>query len=316
MESRALVPELILLSLGLHAPEGRSEAFPRGQSLLSPFDSAERVPAEHSVLDVAQSRCSGCPGEAPLLWQLWSQNLIILRQSKTVHYEAPFMYLVFGQSRALLLDTGAEADTPAFALRPTVERLLRDHYGQQREAIELVVAHSHGHSDHRGGDAEFLGQPGTRLIRSDEAVQCFGIKNWPTDIGSLDLGDRSLAVIPIPGHEGLDIAVYDAASEILFAGDSLLPGRIYIRNWPLFRQSLDRLVDFLRDKPLTFILGAHIELGLGGLEYPAGTLRQDKEVPLLLRKSDLLLLHARVKALEAQPRREVHSNFILVPVQG
>src|SRR5947208_258343 len=37
------------------------------------------------------------------------EHTYILRQNKAVHYEAPFMFLLFGSSRALLLDTGATA---------------------------------------------------------------------------------------------------------------------------------------------------------------------------------------------------------------
>jgi hypothetical protein len=49
---------------------------------------------------------------------------VILRQNKAVHYEAPFLYLLFGSDRALLVDTGATPDPPLFPLRATVDRLL------------------------------------------------------------------------------------------------------------------------------------------------------------------------------------------------
>jgi hypothetical protein len=38
------------------------------------------------------------------------EHTYILRQNKAVHYEAPFMFLLFGGARAVLLDTGATAD--------------------------------------------------------------------------------------------------------------------------------------------------------------------------------------------------------------
>ena len=61
----------------------------------------------------------------------------ILRQNKSVNYEAPFMFLLFGNARALLLDTGATADPAYFPLRRTVDELIaawladhpRDDYG-------------------------------------------------------------------------------------------------------------------------------------------------------------------------------------------
>ncbi len=266
-----------------------------------------------SSMEAREPLTAADAGEATLQMQRFGENVLILRQSKSVHYEAPFMYLLFGKEKALLLDTGAEVDS-GFPLWTTVETLMQERYGASRQSVELIVSHTHGHSDHIGGDAQFASKPGVRLVSPNEAPQFFGIKNWPYDIGGIDLGDRTIDVIPIPGHEGRDLAFYDETSQLLFSGDSLLPGRIYIRNWPLFRQSLDRLVNFLGTKPVEYILGAHIELGLGGREYPAGTLVQEEELPLILRKSDLLLMQKRVRALEPNPKREVQPHFILVPV--
>lgn len=266
-----------------------------------------------SPMEVKAPHRAGDPGEAPLQLQRFSENVLVMRQSKSVHYEAPFMYLLFGEKKALLLDTGAKVNS-TFPLGQTVESLMHERYGARREEVQLIVAHTHGHSDHLGGDSQFASRPGTQLLSPNEAPLFFGIKNWPSDIGSLDLGDRTIDVIPIPGHEGRDLAFYDQESRMLFSGDSVLPGRIYIRNWPLFRQSIDRLVSFVASKPVDYILGAHIELGVGGLEYPAGTLIQEEELPLPLEKSDLLLMQKRVKALESAPQREVLPHFILVPL--
>ena len=45
------------------------------------------------------------------------EHTYILRQNKAVHYEAPFMFLLFGAARAVLLDTGATANPEFFPLR-------------------------------------------------------------------------------------------------------------------------------------------------------------------------------------------------------
>src|ERR1700686_5247693 len=37
----------------------------------------------------------------------YNEDLYILRQSGCSHYEKPFLYLLFGRDKALLLDTGA-----------------------------------------------------------------------------------------------------------------------------------------------------------------------------------------------------------------
>ena len=52
----------------------------------------------------------------------------------------------------------------------------------------------------------------------------FKIATWPEELGQIDLGERVIDVIPIPGHDKLSIALYDRQTGILFTGDSLYPG--------------------------------------------------------------------------------------------
>ena len=44
-------------------------------------------------------------------------------------------------------------------------------------------------------------------------------------VGRIDLGDRIIDVIPIPGHDVLSLAYYDRQTGILLTGDGLYPGR-------------------------------------------------------------------------------------------
>src|ERR1700737_2995755 len=80
-------------------------------------------------------------------WQIHEYNpdLYILRQSGCTDFEKPFVYLLFGRERALLLDTGSRHGNLAPALQLTVHRwLLRNHRG----SIPLVAVHPHSPSDH------------------------------------------------------------------------------------------------------------------------------------------------------------------------
>ncbi len=52
------------------------------------------------------------------------ENTFIIRQSKTVSFEAPFRYLLLGNERALRVDTGAVADPERCPLRQSVDQLL------------------------------------------------------------------------------------------------------------------------------------------------------------------------------------------------
>ena len=60
-------------------------------------------------------------------------------------YEAPFIYLLIGKTKALLIDTGAVADAKTMPLAQTVTSLLPK--GGTR--LPLMVVHTHGHLDHR-----------------------------------------------------------------------------------------------------------------------------------------------------------------------
>ena len=50
----------------------------------------------------------------------YNAHSYILRQNPAVHWEAPFMYLLFGTERALLIDTGATEEAEYFPIRRTV----------------------------------------------------------------------------------------------------------------------------------------------------------------------------------------------------
>src|ERR1700680_4409600 len=65
-------------------------------------------------------------------WQIheYNRDLYILRQSGCTDYEKPFLYLLFGEERALLWDTGSRNGNLAPALQLSVHRwLLRNHRG-------------------------------------------------------------------------------------------------------------------------------------------------------------------------------------------
>ncbi|MFP3670149.1 hypothetical protein SB717_34230, partial [Priestia sp. SIMBA_032] len=79
-------------------------------------------------------------------------DTVQLRQPKSSHWEAPFLYLLFGRERALLLDTGATTDESVFPLRGTVERLTSEWLRRNPVVFvrpyPLVVARTHAHGDH------------------------------------------------------------------------------------------------------------------------------------------------------------------------
>jgi len=180
--------------------------------------------------------------------------------------------------------------------------------------------HSHSHGDHVWGDAaiQALNDP-TMPIQFvaptvDAATSFFAIDNWPTGLGQVDLGDRVLNIIPIPGHDRYDVALYDRATGIVLTGDSLYPGRLYVSDFPAFLESTERLIAFLRDKPVAHILGNHIEeTSTPFKDFPIGTIYHPGEHRLELSFGDLLALEDGLKSMQTAPHRMAMSDFTIWP---
>ncbi|WP_433023022.1 MBL fold metallo-hydrolase [Kribbella sp. CA-294648] len=235
----------------------------------------------------------------------YDDRTVIIRQALHTNFEGPFSYLLIGSERALLLDTG----TGDIDLRAVVDKLLAG-----RE-VELVVAHTHGHRDHVGGDGQFDTVVGKS---AEEVAQYFGITGWPEQIVQFDLGDRVLDLIPIPGHHASDIAVYDRSTRLLLTGDSLYPGRLYVVDWPAFRASIARLTDFVAaGNPVELVLGAHIELtDQPGIDFAMGADRHPGEHALQLDPAVLTELADVLAAAGDTPQRIVRDDFIVFPLSA
>jgi len=253
-------------------------------------------------------------------WQVheYNPNFLILRQSGCSDYEKPFLYLIFGKDRALLFDTGSRDGN----LVPTLQRVVHNWLERNgRKSISLIVTHSHSHSDHVAGDAavQALNDPAmpvtfvTPKVADTQAF--FHIASWPDSPGTVDLGDRVIDVIAIPGHDTVSIALYDRRTAVLLTGDSLYPGRLYIHDLDQFQKSTERLIQFTEGKPVAHILGCHIEeTSTPFLDYAIGTIYQPNEHALELSRGDLLELEDGLKALNGTPRRVALADFSIWPI--
>ena len=201
----------------------------------------------------------------------------VLRQNKCLSFEAPFMYLLLGDDRALLLDTGATDNPESFPLLTTVRSLIGER--------SLLVLHSHSHGDHRRGDTQFSGQTGVELVAPNAAsLRAFLDKADGTGSDrSIELGGREVIVIETPGHQEESITLYDSQTRWLLTGDTVYPGLIYVKDWQAYRESISRLASFAQSHELAAVLGAHIEMtDKAGEYYPIGTVYQPHEAPLPL----------------------------------
>jgi hydroxyacylglutathione hydrolase len=287
--------------------------------------------------DVAQSQApqpdgAGIrPGVLPKSWLLggpkcveipefqiheYNEDFYILRQSGCSNYEKPFLYLLFGKDKALLLDTGAGKTGVAQVVNQIIDKWLAR---TKREPIQLIVSHTHAHRDHAGGDEQFKSLPRTTVVAPNlNAVQSFfGIKNWPEQVIQYDMGDRIIDVIPIPGHEATSIAIYDRQTAVLFTGDTLYPGRLYVKDPVQFVQSIQRLVDFTQNKVVAHILGNHIENSRTPyLDYKVGTVYQPDEHALELGRGELLELNEALHQMNGKIVRMAMRDFTIWPLSG
>jgi hydroxyacylglutathione hydrolase len=211
-----------------------------------------------------------------------------------------------------LLDTGAGKTEIARVVNKVIEQWLARN---KRQSIQLVVAHTHAHGDHTGGDEQLKNLFGTILVAPNlNAVQSFfGLKNWPEEIAQYDLGDRILDVIPIPGHEATSIAIYDRQTAVLFTGDTLYPGRLFVRDPVQFIHSIQRPVDFTQDRPVAHVLGNHIEnMRTPYLDYRVGTVYQPDEPALDLGRGELLELNEALHRMRGTIVRMALRDFTIL----
>jgi hydroxyacylglutathione hydrolase len=230
--------------------------------------------------------CAAQP-QPPLEVHAYDAHTYILRENLCTTTEAPFMYLLIGSAKALLIDTGDVADPAQMPLAQTVFKLLP---GEGAYRMPLLVVHTHRHLDHRAGDPQFEHQPKVHVVPYDfdGMRQYFGFGQWPEGQAQIDLGDRIVDVIPAPGHNPTEVVFYDRGTTLLFSGDFLLPGRLLIEDSAADLASAQRVAAFVEDRPVAAVLGGHVEFDAQGGIYLWNLQHHPREHLLPLGKNDLL----------------------------
>lgn len=144
-------------------------------------------------------------------------------------------FLLTGAEKALLIDSGASS-TDA----PQIAKSLTD--------LPLTLLNTHGDGDHTAGNSCFP----TFYIHPADYENCNLAAKFPgclclpiQDGDSLDLGNRKLSIIGIPGHTYGSIAILDETNRLLFSGDSVQTEHIFMfgahRQPEVFASSLRKL---------------------------------------------------------------------------
>lgn len=148
-------------------------------------------------------------------------------------------YLVVGEEKALLIDTGFGMGS----LKKVVEALTDK---------PIIVVNTHGHPDHGGGNFEFGAAYLHSLDQALYAYKCADARleeaqHWPMegkvklqsyqpetipleDGKVFDLGGRLVDVLHTPGHTVGSVSLYDRETSSLFTGDNTNEHGVFVDN--------------------------------------------------------------------------------------
>jgi glyoxylase-like metal-dependent hydrolase (beta-lactamase superfamily II) len=193
-------------------------------------------------------------------------GLYLITEPHYYWYNRANLWLIKGRDRDLLVDTGLGVAS------------LRQHIAELIDKPLLAIA-SHIHFDHAGGIHEFehraIHQLEAQALREGDAHEAlcsqpgwihldhfeqiphsgFMVEEYtfnaaePTQVlqdgDVLDLGDRALEVLHLPGHSTGCIALYDHRSQALFSGDVIYDGELldelHCSNIPDYIRTYERL---------------------------------------------------------------------------
>jgi len=247
----------------------------------------------------------------------YDESSYVLRQNKCLSYEAPFIYVLIGEKKILVVDTGATENAEEFPLYQTIQSLNQKHSDNtSTNEREIVVIHSHSHSDHYSADSQFIGQANVTVVAANNAGvnEFFDFEQWPEQQANIELGGRNITIIPTPGHQEEAISVYDPQTQWLLTGDTFYPGYIYVKSWGDYKASIARLAEFTNKHNVSAILGSHIEMtNKPGEFYEIGTIYQPEESSLLLMPSDLTALNEKLTQAD-KPKKIAMDSLIVEPL--
>ncbi len=187
-------------------------------------------------------------------------------------------YLIIGKEFALLFDTGNGIGD----IKKVVDKIT---------SLPIRVLNSHSHYDHVGGNADFdfiygmdteftvmrkQGLPHERVeeevskealckplpdgvIAEDHHIRPYKINEYVAEGFNINLGNRLLEVISIPGHTPDAIGLWDKENGLLWTGDTFYKGAIWLfaqeTNLKDYKNSIKRLAKM--SASLQHLLPAH-----------------------------------------------------------
>ena len=205
-------------------PEHWYDALPRAC-----YAGLERVPVEEDWFEVYRIQ--------PDLYAIYEPG----------HFQEVISYLITGQEKALLVDTGLGIGN----IRKVTDALT---------SLPVTVVNTHTHFDHIGGDALYdtvyapdhpearrrLSAGGTAAELAGEVTEGANARPWPAGFDPaayvirpsaftpapegtrFDLGGWTLRVVDAPGHSADSIVLAEDEKKLLFTGDTFYPAALYV----------------------------------------------------------------------------------------
>lgn len=197
-------------------------------------------------------------------FQVYEVEPAVLAIYEPFQWQEVISYLIIGSERALLFDTGNGLGN----IKAVVDRLTD---------LPVTVLNSHTHFDHIGGNHQFeqvlsvgtaFSRANSRGIQNElvsteasEQALCHGLPEGASaaehrirpftisatvaDGDVIDLGDRRLDVMQVPGHTDDAIVLLDKANGLMWTGDSFYEGPIWLyfpeTDLAAYRASIARL---------------------------------------------------------------------------
>ena len=151
-----------------------------------------------------------------------------------IEEEGVRFFLLAGENKALLIDSGMQVQNAKVIAESLVE-------------LPIELLNTHGDRDHVGSNDEF----DSFYMNPAEASNYYNTNKKtgtiiPVSDGDIiDLGDRELEIITLPGHTPGSIAVLDKNNKVLISGDPIQDGNIFMfgvqREMHAYLLSLEKL---------------------------------------------------------------------------
>lgn len=196
-----------------------------------------------------------------------SDELYLITEPHYYWWNRANLWLIKGERQDLLIDTGLGVSSLRHYLASLIDKPLLaiashihfDHAGGMHEFERRAIHAAEAEALHRGDDYEALCKPEQGWVKAEHFDLLphvgFTVEQYtlnaaePTQIlqegDVLDLGNRSLEVLHLPGHSTGCIALYDPKSQELFSGDVIYDGELldelHCSDIPTYIKTYERL---------------------------------------------------------------------------